>query len=222
MSDDSQLPELEWKLRLVIVLDKKIINRGSFTLIELLTVVAIIGILAAIVIPYVLNALIRAKIAKAVSEIHILISAQEQYRLDQRGYPPLSVVRSARTTSHYASLPWLTSPVPYLSTIPVDPFLKNAGRPYWMGYAQKRIATEDDRITAYSLSSTGPSRMHMLVIYWFQPEILFYQYPFQTYDPSNGINSMGEIVFWGGDSSNVRVLTNEREYIGRFPPNFGQ
>ncbi len=214
--------EIETILRQYTVSGRIIISRESFTLIELLTVVAIIGILAAIVIPYVLNALIRAKIAKAVSDIHVMISAQEQYRLDQRGYPPLRVVRAARTTSQYASLPWLTSPVPYLSAIPVDPFLKDAGRPYWMGYAQKRISAEEDRITAYSLSSTGPSRMHMLVIYWYQSEILFYQYPFQTYDPSNGISSMGEIVFWGGDSSNVRVLMNEREFIGRFPPNFEQ
>ncbi|MGC9327212.1 MAG: hypothetical protein ACP5I1_06240, partial [Candidatus Hinthialibacter sp.] len=113
-----------------------------------------------------------------------------------------------------------SSPIPYLQSIPVDPFLQRAGRPYWMGYAHKRIASEASRIHAYTFSSTGPSKLHMLVIYWLQPEILFNQYPFQTYEPSNGLISQGEIVFWGGDSRGVHVLMNGREYNGRFPPDY--
>lgn len=198
------------------------VHHTSFTLTELLIVVSIIGILAAIVIPSLLNALVRAKIARAVSDIHSLASAQEQYRLDQSGYPPLGVVQAARKTTGFASLPWLTSPIPYLAMIPIDPFLSEVGRPYWMGYAQHRISSPNNRITAYSLSSTGPSKMHALVIYWFQQEILFNQYPFQTYEPSNGLYSLGEIVFWGGDAKNIHVQLNGREYIGSFPPNYGQ
>ncbi|MBN2328042.1 MAG: prepilin-type N-terminal cleavage/methylation domain-containing protein [Candidatus Omnitrophica bacterium] len=196
--------------------------RGAYTLTELLIAAAVIGILAAVAIPYYLHALIRAQASQAVSDIHSLILAQEQYRLDQSGYPPLGVVRAARKTSGSASLPWLSSPIPYISAIPVDPFLKRAGRPYWMGYAHKRVASEASRIIAYTFSSTGPSKLHMLVIYWLQPDVLFNQYPFQSYDSSNGMTSMGEIVFWGGDSRDIHVLMNGREYDGRFPPDYGE
>lgn len=191
---------------------------AAFTLIELLIVIAVIGILAAIAVPNLLNAGIRAKIARAKSDIHALISAQEHYRLDQNGYPPLGAVLSARKSDRPASLPWLTSPIPYLATIPFDPFLQEAGKMYWMGYAQRRISSAANRITAYSMSSTGPSKMHALVIYWFQPEILFNQYPFLSYDPSNGICSVGEIVRWGGDAKNLHILMNGKEYTGQFPP----
>lgn len=194
---------------------------SAFTLTELLIVVAIIGILAAVAIPSIFSALVRAKVAQAVSDIHELTAAQELYGLDHRGYPPLGVVRNARNTSGYATFPWLTSPLPYLASVPVDPFLKSIQRPYWMGYAQKRISSENSRIVAYTFSSTGPSTLHMLVIYWFQPNILFFQYPFQTYDATNGLSSMGEIVFWGGDAHQIHVLMNDREYDGQFPPNFG-
>ncbi len=63
-------------------------RRYGFTLIELLIVVAIIGILAAIAVPNFLNAQVRAKIAKAESEMHSIITALESYRIDNNIYPP--------------------------------------------------------------------------------------------------------------------------------------
>lgn len=91
-----------------------------------------------------------------------------------------------------------------------------------MGYAHLRVASNQNRIVAYTLSSTGPSKYHMLVIYWLQPEILFNQYPFMSYDPSNGLVSMGEIVAWGGDSSKIHVMMNGKEYDGQFPPDYAR
>ncbi len=62
-------------------------TRNAFTLIELLIVVAIIGILAAIAIPNFTNAQIRAKIAHSKSELRTYRSIQQQYLMDHNDIP---------------------------------------------------------------------------------------------------------------------------------------
>lgn len=59
----------------------------AFTLIELLIVVAIIGILAAIAVPNFLNAQIRAKIAHSKSELRTYKMIQQQYKMDHIDIP---------------------------------------------------------------------------------------------------------------------------------------
>ena len=63
-------------------------SRSAFTLIELLIVVAIIGILAAIAVPNFLNAQVRAKVANTQADQRSLATAIESYRLDNNMYPP--------------------------------------------------------------------------------------------------------------------------------------
>jgi len=91
-------------------------RRCAFTLIELLIVVAIIGILAAIAVPNFMNAQIRAKIARVYSDIKAQSTSLEQYRLDNNHYPP----------SNRPGTPprlWrLSTPIAYMSTIPHDVF----------------------------------------------------------------------------------------------------
>ncbi|MFH1744534.1 MAG: prepilin-type N-terminal cleavage/methylation domain-containing protein [bacterium] len=60
----------------------------AFTLVELLVVVAIIGILAAIITPNVVTQIDRAKFAKTQALIQSLEVALETYKLDYKKYPP--------------------------------------------------------------------------------------------------------------------------------------
>lgn len=63
-------------------------KKRGFTLVELLVVVAIIGILAAIVTPNVINSIERAKFTATLSLIQNLEMAMETYKVDYKKYPP--------------------------------------------------------------------------------------------------------------------------------------
>lgn len=92
-------------------------KRKGFTLIELLIVVAIIGILASIAVPNFLNAQIRAKVARTVSDMKTLQTALEMYRLDAGSYPPY-LGQHPNVLRFYV----LTTPIAYISSVPNDPF----------------------------------------------------------------------------------------------------
>lgn len=114
----------------------------AFTLIELLIVVAIIAILAAIAVPNFLQAQTRAKVSRVTSDMRSLATAMETYRLDNNGYPEYAVIITPPGTQvqdpatvhgqnyfeHFSRVPGLsiTTPIAYMSTIPPDIFaLKN-------------------------------------------------------------------------------------------------
>lgn len=59
----------------------------AFTLIELLIVVAIIAILAAIAVPNFLEAQVRAKVSRAKADIRSVATALESYAADHQKYP---------------------------------------------------------------------------------------------------------------------------------------
>lgn len=98
-------------------------NRSAFTLIELLIVVAIIGILAAIAVPNFLNAQVRAKISKTEAEMASYATAAEMYRLDNNDYHP------------HNHTPWqnkyLTTPIAYFASVPRDIFEKQNKSNAW-------------------------------------------------------------------------------------------
>ncbi len=96
--------------------------QNAFTLIELLIVVAIIGILAAIAVPNFLNAQLRAKITRSFSDMDAIAKTLDMYRLDQNSFPPSNYAES------YPQRPFrrLTTPIAYLNSFPEDPFRQNA------------------------------------------------------------------------------------------------
>src|SRR5690349_3216597 len=110
----------------------------AFTLIELLIVVAIIAILAAIAVPNFLEAQTRAKVTRVKNDLRTVATALETYRLDNSGYPEYGVIVTPPGTSiqdpatvhgqdyfeFLSRKPGLciTTPIAYLSAIPADIF----------------------------------------------------------------------------------------------------
>ncbi len=107
----------------------------AFTLIELLIVVAIIAILAAIAVPNFLEAQVRSKVSRAKSDMRSIATALEAYRVDFNRYPKFSLTPQPFTVpggpvngaGGDACVPGttgggLTSPMAYITSIPMDPF----------------------------------------------------------------------------------------------------
>ncbi len=65
----------------------KLTKQSGFTLIEIMVVVVIIGILASVVVPRIMDNPDKARVAKAKNDIRALESALDIYRLDNYVYP---------------------------------------------------------------------------------------------------------------------------------------
>jgi prepilin-type N-terminal cleavage/methylation domain-containing protein len=98
----------------------------SFTLIELLIVVAIIAILAAIAVPNFLEAQTRSKVSRVKSDMRSLNTAIESYHVDNNAWPTSFgdfVDGNNPDGSH--SLYLLSTPIAYMSTGDIqDPFVE--------------------------------------------------------------------------------------------------
>lgn len=100
-------------------------NRKSagFTLIEILVVVVILSILAALIVPKIMDRPDEARVVAAKSDIRAVISALKMYRLDNGVYPTteqgLQALVTKPTTGDIPSN-WKSSG--YLERLPKDPW----------------------------------------------------------------------------------------------------
>jgi len=209
---------------------------SAFTLIELLIVVAIIAILAAIAVPNFLEAQTRAKVARVKSDQRTLATALESYAVDYNAFPPTEPV-GVYQRLYIEYVKKLSTPVAYVTTVALkDPFQPNSATapqdqaavppPDWKGsypyvnyndFWQRAVHPDDPPKKAFIIISMGPTRM------WPYAEHYPYMknvnpnfngarptwpdsYSSMIYDPSNGTVSFGGIVRFGGDLAGIEQV----------------
>ena len=193
-------------------------THDAFTLIELLIVVAIIAILAAIAVPNFLEAQVRAKVSRAKTDIRTLVTALESYRTDNNRMPDGESCTGPpgpwyAAYGGFVSLGVLTTPIAYMTALPEE----NPFGPF----TSEMVASGEEPVRGYAYSG-GEYHRTMLPVwieqyrvyhssYWASDYLFFCVGPskrFSTwapgggflvpYDPSNGTRSMGDIIYVGG------------------------
>lgn len=158
------------------------VHVNAFTLIELLIVVAIIAILAAIAVPNFLEAQARSKVSRIHADQRSVATALETYAVDYNNYPPEGDPTSpgdevSQQPDAGLSLIRLTTPVAFLTGLDAvsDPFLAGGakgpgGQPMplynffytnYQNFKDLRAANSDFEGIAFrgwGLSSLGPDR----------------------------------------------------------------
>ncbi len=120
---------------------------GGFTLIEVMVVVVILGILASLIIPKIMDRPDSARITKARHDVRALESALNLYKLDNFAYPSTDQGLEALVNKPAGSPEppnWKSDG--YLDRLPIDPW----GTPY-----QYLNPGENGAIDIYSLGADG-------------------------------------------------------------------
>jgi general secretion pathway protein G len=110
-------------LRKIQTLKEKLSDQRGFTLIEIMVVVVILSILAAIIVPRIMDRPDQARLVKASQDIRVIDSALKLYKLDNNFYPSTDQGLEALVAKP------TTSPEPrnwkeggYLERLPKDPW----------------------------------------------------------------------------------------------------
>jgi prepilin-type N-terminal cleavage/methylation domain-containing protein len=179
---------------------------GAFTLIELLIVVAIIAILAAIAVPNFLEAQVRSKVSRMKADIRTIATAVESYGVDHNAYPPHrdALDNEIGYPDRYF---FLTTPISYLSTIPardvfaVDAIGGQGGSELWVSWTNFKSFADTHALAAvdethrWMLRSRGPdgeNEGNSVRNAFMNGGIA--AGPSMIYDPTNGSVSRGDLV----------------------------
>ena len=122
--------------------------QGGFTLIELMVVLVIIGVLAALIVPNVIDRADDARVTAAKTDINNISQALKLYKLDNQRFPTAEQGLQALVTKPSVGaipLNWK----PYIDKLPNDPW----GRPYQ--YLVPGIKAEVDVMTLGADGQSG-------------------------------------------------------------------
>jgi general secretion pathway protein G len=118
---------------------------AGFTLIEIMVVVVILGILAALIAPNIIGNIDKAQVTAVKQDLRVIESALDMYRLERFRYPSTDEGLNALVTAPSdPTVPWPAGG--YIKRLPKDPW----GRPYL--YTQPGTHGEVD---VYSLGRDG-------------------------------------------------------------------
>ena len=117
--------------------------QGGFTLIEMMVVVVVIGLLAAMIGPRLFNQVEKAQKIRIKQDIRAIESALKFYRLDNYRYPTQSEGLEALINPPSSAERWNG---PYLEDIPRDPY-KNP-------YVFANPGTHGKEVEVYTLGET--------------------------------------------------------------------
>jgi general secretion pathway protein G len=118
----------------------------GFTLLEIIVVVVIIGILAAIVVPQFMDRPGEARITRARQDIQGIVTALNLYKLDNFAYPSATQGLQALVTRPSGQPEAPNWKGPYLNQMPKDPW----GRPY-----QYQMPGQRGAVDVYSFGADG-------------------------------------------------------------------
>jgi general secretion pathway protein G len=117
----------------------------GFTLIEVMVVVVILGILAAIIVPRIMSRPEQARVVKAKQDISAIQNALDLYHLDSGSYTSTAQGLQALVTKPTSPpIPANWNPGGYLKSLPMDPW----GQPY-------QYSNDSGNIKVYSLGPGG-------------------------------------------------------------------
>ena len=123
--------------------------QAGFTLIEIMVVVIIIGLLAGIVVPNVMDSLDKANVQKARADFKTLQTALKLYRIDNFNYPSTEQGLEALVSKpSIAPIPRNYKSNGYIETLPKDP---------WGSDYQYMSPGESHEYDIYSLGADGVS-----------------------------------------------------------------
>jgi general secretion pathway protein G len=122
-------------------------RQRGFTLIEIMVVVVIIGLLAAVIVPNFMGNVDKARIAKAKQDIQAIQTALTMFKLDNFVYPTSDMGLKALAQKPDSPLIKNWRPGGYLQTLPKDPWGND--------YQYVRPGAHNGEFDIYSLGADG-------------------------------------------------------------------
>lgn len=100
----------------------KVVKQTGFTLIEVMVVVVILGILAAVVVPNIMSKPDEARVSKAKQDVRALEAALNAYKLDNYDYPSTEQGLAALVKKPSGTPEAKHWNGPYVKKVPLDPW----------------------------------------------------------------------------------------------------